>query len=63
MTHISNVSFQYGFNVFFITAVVFVCSPLRVATAKGSGKPINHMSQLPTTKVGVVGRTEHFALV
>lgn len=35
----SKLSFQYGFRVFLITPVVFVCSPLTVATANGSGKP------------------------
>lgn len=38
-TYISKLSFQYGFSVFFITLVVLVCSPLTVATAKGSGNP------------------------
>jgi hypothetical protein len=36
----SKLSFQYGFKVFLITLVVLVCSPLTVATAKGSGKPV-----------------------
>ena len=36
----SKLSFQYGFSVFLITPVVRVCSPLIVATAKGSGKPM-----------------------
>jgi len=35
----SKLSFQYGFSVFLITTVVFVCSPLMVATANGSGNP------------------------
>lgn len=35
----SKLSFQYGFRVRFETEVVFVCSLLMVATAKGSGKP------------------------
>jgi hypothetical protein len=39
MTYMSKLSFQYGFSVFLITLVVRVCSPLIVATAKGSGKP------------------------
>ena len=38
-SHISKLSFQYGFSVFFITEVVRVCSPDIVATAKGSGNP------------------------
>lgn len=38
-TYKSNASFQYGFRVFLITEVVWVCSPPTVATAKGSGKP------------------------
>jgi hypothetical protein len=40
--YISKLSFQYGFSVFFMTLVVRVCSPLMVATAKGSGKPAVH---------------------
>src|SRR5271170_6453888 len=32
-------SFQYGFNVFLMTEVVFVCSPSTVNTANGSGNP------------------------
>jgi hypothetical protein len=44
-THISNVSFQYGFSVRLITDVVFVCSPLSVATAKGSGNPKTNKNQ------------------
>lgn len=35
---ISKLSFQYGFSVLLMTVVVRVCSPLIVATAKGSGK-------------------------
>lgn len=35
----SKLSFQYGLSVFLLTVVVLVCSPLMVATAKGSGKP------------------------
>lgn len=42
-TYKSKASFQYGFSVFFMTWVVWVCSPLMVATAKGSGNP--RMSQ------------------
>jgi hypothetical protein len=38
-TYMSKLSFQYGFSVRLITAVVLVCSPLTVATANGSGKP------------------------
>ncbi|KAG9967318.1 hypothetical protein KCU61_g730, partial [Aureobasidium melanogenum] len=30
---------KYGLSVFLMTPVVFVCSPLMVATAKGSGNP------------------------
>lgn len=37
-THISKLSFQYGFRVFLITLVVCVCSASTVMTAKGSGK-------------------------
>ena len=37
--YMSKLSFQYGFSVFLITLVVFVCSPPIVATANGSGKP------------------------
>lgn len=39
VTYMSKLSFQYGFSVFLMTLVVRVCSPLMVATAKGSGKP------------------------
>ena len=35
----SKLSFQYGFSVLLETVVVLVCSPLMVATAKGSGNP------------------------
>jgi len=38
--HRSKASFQYGLSVLLITVVVFVCSPPKVATAKGSGNPI-----------------------
>lgn len=37
MTHISKLSFQYGFSVFLMTLVVCVCSASTVITAKGSG--------------------------
>lgn len=40
ITYKSNGSFQYGFKVFLITEVVWVCSPPTVATANGSGKPM-----------------------
>ena len=36
----SKLSFQYGFRVLLETVVVRVCSPLIVATANGSGKPV-----------------------
>ena len=36
-THMSKLSFQYGFKVFFMTLVVCVCSASTVMTAKGSG--------------------------
>jgi hypothetical protein len=49
----SKLSFQYGFNVFFITAVVLVCSPLMVATANGSGNPRDRTLALyPTNSKG-----------
>lgn len=38
--HKSKLSFQYGHRVRLDTAVVCVCSPLMVATANGSGKPV-----------------------
>lgn len=38
--HKSKLSFQYGHSVRLDTAVVWVCSPLTVATANGSGKPM-----------------------
>jgi hypothetical protein len=41
----SKLSFQYGLSVFLMTPVVFVCSPLMVATAKGSGNPVKQQSQ------------------
>lgn len=41
----SKLSFQYGFRVFLITLVDLVCSPPMVATANGSGNPIEgHIS-------------------
>lgn len=40
----SKISFQYGFKVFLITDVVWVCSPPTVATANGSGNPVDHVS-------------------
>jgi hypothetical protein len=43
MTYMSKLSFQYGFSVFLMTLVVLVCSPLIVATANGSGKPVEHV--------------------
>lgn len=58
-------SFQYGFRVFLMTDVVLVCSPPRVATAKGSGKPKEGYQ--PWTSAIVTGdmcvRTENIALV
>ena len=36
-THMSKLSFQYGFRVFLMTLVVCVCSASTVMTAKGSG--------------------------
>ena len=62
LTHMSKLSFQYGFNVFLITLVVRVCSPLMVATAKGSGKPAGHVSGVPKL-VGWSRLTENIALV
>ena len=56
-SHISKCSFQYGFNVLLMTEVVFVCSPLSVATAKGSGNPIYHqLGVLSTLKQVAYGR-------
>ena len=40
----SKISFQYGFRVFLMTDVVWVCSPPTVATANGSGNPIDLVS-------------------
>ena len=37
VTHMSKLSFQYGFRVFLMTLVVCVCSASTVITAKGSG--------------------------
>lgn len=42
-TYKSKCSFQYGFRVRLETWVVFVCSPLMVATANGSGNPVMMM--------------------
>lgn len=39
LSYKSKFSFQYGFSVRLLTVVVLVCSPLMVATAKGSGRP------------------------
>lgn len=50
-SYISKLSFQYGLRVFLITPVVLVCSPLIVATAKGSGNPDESISVLDTTQV------------
>ena len=53
----SKLSFQYGFKVFLITLVVLVCSPPRVATAKGSGKPIfNNQHKRATKRRATYGR-------
>ena len=40
LSYMSKLSFQYGLSVFLMTPVVLVCSPLMVATAKGSGNPV-----------------------
>jgi hypothetical protein len=44
-TYKSKLSFQYGLSVLFETVVVLVCSPLMVATAKGSGNPAGRYGQ------------------
>ena len=64
LTHMSKLSFQYGLSVFLITPVVFVCSPLIVATAKGSGNPIAGVSEATVTSE-VAGRTHerHLACI
>ena len=61
----SKLSFQYGFSVFLMTLVVRVCSPLIVATAKGSGNPAaTSVSDKDRRGVYIMGiRTEHIALV
>lgn len=48
-TYKSKLSFQYGLSVRLDTCVVFVCSPLMVATAKGSGNPADGVSTSATT--------------
>lgn len=58
----SKLSFQYGFSVFLITLVVRVCSPLMVATANGSGKPVDGVSGV-SKLVGELGHTEYITLV
>lgn len=60
--HKSKLSFQYGFKVLLITVVVLVCSPLRVATANGSGNPIAAISWGSYIRKNMT-RTEHIALV
>jgi len=62
-THISKLSFQYGFSVFLITPVVFVCSPLMVATAKGSGNPVLKRSVSGCLDRLVHERTKDISLV
>lgn len=63
MTNISKLSFQYGFSVFLITPVVCVCSPLTVATAKGSGNPAYHSQSSCSIFRVRGGRTEKIPLV
>ena len=60
--HKSKCSFQYGFSVLLITVVVLVCSPPRVATANGSGKPGCHYQLERLKGLGVL-RTEDITLV
>lgn len=59
--HRSKLSFQYGFKVFLITVVVLVCSPPRVATAKGSGNPVKVLVGFLLTSAAV--HTEYITLV
>lgn len=62
--HKSKLSFQYGHKVLFETAVVCVCSPLIVATAKGSGKPVKGSVTVVALKaVGYGEHTENIALI
>lgn len=59
----SKLSFQYGLSVFLITPVVFVCSPLTVATAKGSGKPVSIGQQVRARCTVALILTEDISLV
>lgn len=60
-THMSKLSFQYGFNVFLITLVVWVCSASTVMTAKGSGSRKTSRLDKPSaaTTVGSVRARVH----
>ena len=55
----SKVSFQYGFSVRFETDVVLVCSPLMVATAKGSGKPVERARSVRRGRGRLAGPGRH----
>ena len=59
----SKLSFQYGFSVFLMTPVVLVCSPLTVATANGSGKPVRCCQSPPWLSLAPTSRTEYISLV
>ena len=59
----SKLSFQYGFKVFLITLVVWVCSASTVMTAKGSGRRKTSRFDSPSaattaSKSGYEGRDE-----
>ena len=61
--HMSKLSFQYGFKVFLITLVVWVCSASTVMTAKGSGRRKTSRFDSPSAattarKSGYEGRDE-----
>ncbi len=58
----SKLSFQYGFKVRLDTCVVLVCSPLMVATAKGSGNPGDDSVSTTATAHDPEHETHHHVL-
>lgn len=58
--YISKLSFQYGFRVFLMTLLVWVCSASTVMTANGSGRRKTSRLDRPsaaTTRKGDVSNT------
>lgn len=49
----SKLSFQYGLRVFLMTEVVRVCSPPIVATANGSGNPVERGVSTEVVNMGI----------